>query len=144
MGKLYGRNQGIILDTHLVVVFIPFLQTSHDGYGFCRGRLVHHHHLEPPFESLVRLEIFLVFVQSSRTDSPQLTTSQCRLQDVGCIHRPGCPAGPDKRMDLIYEQYDLPVAVHDLFHDTFQPFLELSLIFRTRNQSAEIERIYFL
>ena len=47
-------------------------------------------------------------------------------------------------MYLIYEQDDLPIAVHNLFHDAFQPLFELALVFRPRNQRSEIERIYLL
>ena len=36
MRKFYRRNKGIVLYAHLVVIFIPLLESAHDGDGRCR------------------------------------------------------------------------------------------------------------
>ena len=36
MRKFYRCYQGIVLDAHLMVVFVPFLESTHDGDGRCR------------------------------------------------------------------------------------------------------------
>ena len=111
----------------MVLVFL--FQTSQYGNGFCRCRLIHHHHLESSFKRLVRFEVFLILIQRSGTDSPQFATGQCRFEDVGRIHRSGSPAGADKCMDFINEQNYLPLTVHYILYHAFKPFLEFTLIF---------------
>ena len=47
-------------------------------------------------------------------------------------------------MYLVYEQYDLTVAVHHFLHYPLKPFLELSLILGTRYKRTQIKRIDLL
>ena len=44
-------------------------------------------------------------------------------------------------MDFIDEEDHFSLAVHDLLDNSFQSLLELTLIFRTCDQSAKIQRI---
>ena len=61
--KLYGGNDCFVADAYFVMVLIAFLKTAQDGD--CAGFVgfVHHHFLESAFQSLVFLEVFLVFVE---------------------------------------------------------------------------------
>ena len=62
--EFYRCNEGIVLDTHLMVVLISLLETSHYGYGSSRRRFLDHHHLKTSLQGLVCLEIFLILVKS--------------------------------------------------------------------------------
>ena len=44
-------------------------------------------------------------------------------------------------MDLIDEQDDFSVAVHDFLYNPFQAFLKLSLIFGTCDERSEVQRV---
>ena len=140
--QLHRSYQGIILDTHLMMILIPLLEATHYRNGSRRGRLIHCNHLETALQSLVRLEILLILVQGSRADSPEFSTRERRLKDIGRIHRARRPSSTHQRMDFINEQDDLSVTVHNLLHYTFEPFLEFALIFRTCDERTKVERIY--
>ena len=87
--QLYRRDDGVIVDMHLVVVLVLLLQTTEDGNRLRGSRLVHHDHLETALKSLVLLEILAVLLDSRRADGPKLSTGQGRLQDIGSVHRTG-------------------------------------------------------
>ena len=123
------------------MVLISLLQAPQDGDGLRRSRLIHHDHLETSFQCLVGLEIFLIFVQCCGTDRPQLAPGQCRFKNIGRIHCTGSPSGTDQRMNLIYEQDNLSLAVHNVLYDAFQPLLELALILGTCYKCTHIKRI---
>ncbi len=46
----------------MVMGLVFLLDSPEDGDGIQRIRFIDHHRLEPPFERLVLLEIFLVFL----------------------------------------------------------------------------------
>ena len=138
------RNKGIILDSYLVMILILFLQPPENRYRLGRSRLVDHYHLEPAFESLVGLEIFLVLVECRRAYGPQFAPRKCRFEDVRRIHGAGSPAGSDKSVYLIYEKNDLAVAVDHFLYDSLEPLFEFSLILGTGYQGSKIERVDLL
>ena len=140
--KFDSRNKGIILDTHLVVVLVALLQTSHDRYRSCRGRLIHHDHLEPSFEGLVSLEILLILVKSGRSYGTEFASCQGGFKDIGCIHGTRRASGTDQGVDFVNEEDDLSVAVHNLLDHSLEALLELSLILCSCNQRSQVERIY--
>src|SRR6185437_2374898 len=125
----------------MMVRFIPVLQTPQDRYCVIHTGLVDHHFLEPPFERLIAFEEFLVFIERSCPDGPQLPSRQCGLQDIGGIHRSFPPAGADQRMYLIDKKDDLPITSRHLFNNAFQPLFELTLILSPRDKEAHVERI---
>ena len=125
-----------------MVVLITLLQTTHYGNGSCRRGLVHHDHLEATLQRLVRLEIFLIFVEGCGTYCPEFPSRQCRLEDIGCIHCTGSPASPDQRMYLIDEKNHLSITVHNFLDHSFETFLELSLILGSSDQGTKVKRIY--
>ena len=81
-----------------------------------------------------------VFIQRGRADAVQFTPRQRRFEQVRGIHRPIGLARADKRVHFVDEQDDLARRRGDFGQDRFQPFLELTTIFRTGNQRAHIER----
>ena len=141
VGKFHGGNQGVVFDADFVVVFVFFLQASHNGDALGGGRLVHRHHLETAFEGLVALEVFLVLVQGRRSDGPQFAAGQGRLEDVGGVHRARGASGADQGMDFIDEEDDLSVALHDFLDDPLEPFLKFALVLGAGNQGAQVEGV---
>ena len=139
--ELHGGNDGIILDAHLVVVLVAFLQSAQDGDAAQRVRFVDHDGLEPSLERLVFLEILLVFVERGGTDAPQFAAGQGRLQDVGGVHGAFALSGAHQRVDFVDEEDDLPVALRHLVDDGLQPFLELAFVFGSGDEGAHVQRI---
>ena len=74
MRELGSGNESIVLNTHLVVVFITFLQTAQNADGILHTWLVHHDSLESAFECLVLFEILLVFFQCGGSDGSDFAT----------------------------------------------------------------------
>ena len=142
MREFHRSNKGVVLNTHLMVVFITLFQTSHNGNGCRWRRLIDHHHLESPLQSLVRLKVFLILIQGRRTDGPEFASRKSRFEYIGSIHRSGRTPRPDKSVYLVYKEDNLSLAVYNLLDNTFETFLKLALIFRTCDQCSQIEGIY--
>ena len=122
------------------MILIALLQSSQDGDGRELVGFVDHHRLETTLQSLVLLEVLLVFVQCGSTDGTQLATRQGRLQDVGCIHGSLAAAGSHQRMNLVDEEDDFAFGLRHLLHNTLQSLLEFTLILRTGQQCTHVER----
>ena len=86
--QLDGSDDRLVLDAHLVVVFVTLLQPAQDRHGVVGGRFIDHHLLETAFERLVLLEVFLELVERRGADRAQLAAREGRFEDVGRIHRP--------------------------------------------------------
>ena len=136
-----GRDNRLVLDSYLMMIFVTLLQSSQNRYGIVGRRLIDHNLLESAFQSLVLLEVFLKFVQRGRSDCAQFATRQRRFENVCRIHRAVGFAGTDEGVNLVDEEQYLSVARNNFLHDPFQTLLEFALIFRTRNQCAHVERI---
>ncbi len=144
VGKFNGRNYCIVLNAHMMVVFVLFLYSSQNGNGVVDIGLVNHYGLETPFESLVFLEIFLVFVERGGTDASQFAARKCRFQNVGCVHCAFALSGSYKRVDFVDEKYNLAFGTNHFVHHRFQSFLKLALVFGACHERAHVERIHFL
>ena len=139
VAQLHGGNDGLILDTHLMVVLIAFLQATQDGNGAGNVRFIDHDGLEPAFQCLVLLEILLVFVEGRGTDAAQLATRQCRLQDVGSIHGAFAFSGTHQCVDFIDEEDDVPLRLLHLIDNRLQTFLKFAFIFGTCHERTHIQ-----
>ena len=124
-----------------MVVLVALLQAAEDRDGILLRRLIDHDLLETALEGLVLLEVLLELVERRGSDRPQLAAGECRLEDVCGIHRTRRLAGADQRVDLVDEEQDLALALHDLLHDGLQTLLELALVLRTGNQRTHVERV---
>ena len=127
-----------------MVVLVTLLQAAQNRDGFRGRRLVHHDHLEAAFQGLVGLEVFLVLVQRGGADGAELATRKGRFEDVGRVHGARGTACAHEGMDFIDEQDDLAGGVDDFLHDAFQPFFELALVFRARDEGAHVQGIDLL
>ena len=119
VAQLGSCNQGIVLDTHLVVHLITFLQATQNTDGVFHTRLVDKHTLETAFQSLVFLKILLILGQRGSTNGPQLATCQGWLQDIGRIHGALAAAGTHQGVNLIDKEDNVAVALLHLLDNAF-------------------------
>ena len=138
--QLDGSDDRLVLDAHLVVVFVTLLQPAQDRHGVVGGRFVDHHLLETAFERLVLLEVFLELVERRGADRAQLAAREGRFEDVGRIHRPRRLAGAYERVYLVDEEQDFAFRGDHLLHDGFQTLFEFALILRAGDQRTHVER----
>ena len=144
MRQVDGGNDGVVLDAHLVVVFVALLQAAQDGDGVLRRGLIDHDGLEAAFQRLVLLKIFLILLERRGADASQLAAGQGGLQDVGGVHGALALAGPHEGVYLVDEEDDASLGARHLVDDAFQPFLKLALVFRPGHESSHVERIELL
>ena len=143
--QLHGCHDGLVLDAHLVVVLVALLESAKDRYAACLVGLVHRHRLEAAFQRLVLLEVFLVLVERGGTDGAQFATGQCRLQDVGCVHRTrAVGTGPDECVYLVDEEDALTGRLYHVVDHPFEAFLKLAFILGASDECTHVERVHLL
>ena len=142
--QFHRRNAGIVLDTHLVVVLVAFLQSSQNAYCRHLVRLVNHHGLETAFQSLVFLEILLVFVERGGTDGAQFASCESRFQDVSGIHGTLSAAGTHEGVNLINKENYAPFALRHLVDDALQTLLKLAFILCAGKQGTHVKAVELL
>src|SRR6185437_5510130 len=139
--KLSGGLQRIHGVGNAVMLLEPRLQTHQnlDGLGHRR-----HHDIdlmEASRERVVLLEDAAIFLIGRRADAPDLTIGEHRFDEVGSIHdTTRCGTRADDGVDLIDEQNRARLFLQ-LGDDTLQTLLEITAIFRTRNQSAHVQSV---
>ena len=79
VGQHRSADQGIIHNLNAMEYLITFLQTTENGNGILYRRLFHHNRLETTLQSRILLNVLAVLIQSSGTDTMQLTSCQHRL-----------------------------------------------------------------
>ena len=138
--KFHGGDEGVVHDSHMVVIFIAFLQSTQDRDGRIFVGFGDEHGLETTLESLILLEVLLVLVEGGGTDGAQFATRQRRFQNVGGVHGTlARRAGPHQRVNLINEEDDFAVGVNHLLDDALQTFLKLALVFGTGHQRTHVQ-----
>ena len=143
-GQLHGGYAGVVLDAHLVVVLVAFLQSAQYAYGAQLIRLVNSDGLETTLQSLVLLEILLVFVQCSGSDAAQFAARKGWFQYVGGVHGSLTASGSHQCVYLVDEENDASVALGHLVNNTFEPLLKLALVLRPGHKRTHVERIHLL
>ena len=99
--KLYCRNNGGIFDEYLVVVFVLFFDATQNRDGIFGTGFVYDDRLKTTHKSFVFLKVLLVFIEGGGTHCAQLTSSQCRLQNIGCIHGAISATSANKRVYFV-------------------------------------------
>src|SRR5690606_21089117 len=125
-------------DLHAVVDLVLLLDAPEDADGVLDARLLDDDRLEPPFERRVLLDL-AVLVERGGADHAQLAARQRRLQHVAGVHGALGLAGPHDRVQLVYEQDDLPLGLGRLLDDGLQPLLELAAVLGARQEAAHVE-----
>ena len=81
-----------------------------------------------------------ILVERGGADRVKLASREHRLQHVRRVHRSfRCPGAHDG-VELVDEEDDLPLRLHDLVEDGFEAIFELAAIFRAGDQRAHVER----
>ena len=127
-----GSHERSVLDADAMMNLVSLAQSSKDADRVFDRRLVHHHRLEPPFERGVLLDVLAILVERRRADRVQLAARKHRLEHVRRIHRSFRRAGADHRVELVDEQDDLALGLHDFVQHRLQAIFELAAIFRAR------------
>src|SRR5690606_16310837 len=97
------RHDRRILNTNAVMNLITLLQSTKNSDSVLNGRFANINLLEPAFESLILLDVFLIFSQRCRTDRTQNTTSQCRLEHVRSVYRSLARTGSNQGVQFVNE-----------------------------------------
>ena len=79
-----------------------------------------------------------VFVDGRCADHLDLTTRQCRLQNVRGIHSTLRAAGADDGVDFVDEEDDVGIPAH-LVHDVFHPLLKFAAVLCARDHGGQIQ-----
>ncbi len=141
VAQLYGGDDGIVFDADVVMVLITFLQTSQNGNGAQRVRLVHHDNLEAAFQRFVLLEILLIFIKGSGPDASQFTACQGGFQDVGSIHGAFALTCTHQGMDFINEEDNLSFGLLYFVDDGFQAFFKFAFVLGAGYQCTHIQGV---
>ena len=142
--QLHGRYDGVVFDTHVVVVLVALLQSTQDRDGAQRIGLIDHHNLEASFQGLILLEVLLILVQGGGTNAAQFAAGQSWLQDIGCIHGPFSLARTHQGVYLVDKEDDVALALLHLVDDRLESFLKLTLVLGSSHQGTHVERIDLL
>ncbi len=135
-----GRDERRVLDPDTMVDLVPLLQAAEDRDRVLHARLFDEDRLETSLERRVLLDVLSVFVQRGRTDRPELTARQHRLEHVAGVHRALRGARAHDGVQLVDERDDLPVGPGDLLQDRLEALLELASILRAREHRAQVQR----
>ena len=140
VGKSGCRHQRVVLNADAVVDLEALLEAAQYRNGVLNARRLHQHWLEASLERRVLLDVIAVFFYSSGSDAVQFAASQHRLQHVACVQRALGLAGAHDRVQFVYEEDDLALALLDLVEHGLQPFLKLAAELGARDQRAHVER----
>ena len=119
---------------------VAFLEATQDGDGVLDARLADEDLLEAALEGGILLDVLAKLVERRRTDEPELTTGEHRLEHVAGVHGgvARCP-GTHDGVQLVDEGDDLSITGLDLFEHGLQPLLELATVLRPRDHGPEVQ-----
>ena len=135
-----GLHHRLVEHRHLVVLFERFDHAAEHPAGHLVGRLLHLHHLKPPGQGRVLLEILLVFGPGRGGDGPQFAAGERRLEHIGRITLPCLAAGADQRVSFVDKQNDRRRRLLHLVDHALEPVFEFPLHASARLQQAQVER----
>ena len=123
------------------MVFEPGLQSPQDLHRLLDRRLVDIDLLETASQRAVFFEDAAVFLIGGRSDAPQITRCQHRLDEIGRVHHAARRrARADDGVDLVDKQDRVGLALQ-VGQYRFEALLEVTTILGPRHQSAHIQRI---
>ncbi len=132
------RHQCPIGDHHIVVCLQSFFDSSEDLQRFIDAWLIHFYRLETSLQRSIFFEVLSVLFERSRTDGMQLSTCQCRLQNVRSIHASLTRSRTDNGVDLIDEENDIG-CFFDFINNCFKSVFEFPAVLCTRDQAAHVK-----
>ena len=138
--EFHGLHHRFVEHRHLVMLFERLDHAAEHPAGHLVGRLLHLHHLKPPGQGRVLLEILFIFGPGCGGDRPQLAAGERRLQHIGRIPLPSLATGANQRVGLVDEEDDRRRRLLHLVDHTLEPVFKLALHARARLQQAQVER----
>jgi hypothetical protein len=118
---------------------VALAKSAQDADRVLDCRFAHHDRLESTLERRVLLDVLAVLVERRRANRVELAAREHRLQHVRRVDRPFGGAGTDHRMKFVDEEDDLALGIGDLLQHRLEALLELTAIFRARDQRAHVE-----
>ena len=140
VGQRGSTDQSAVGDPHTVVQFILFLDAAQDRDRVFDRRFFDQKRLEPAGEGRVFFDVFAVFVERGGANAVQFAAREGGLDEVGGIHRTVGFTRADEDVHFVDEKDDFTGGIGDFAQHGLQAFLELTTIFRPRNQRAHVER----
>src|SRR5215210_1609780 len=119
---------------------VAILQPPEDLYGVIYRRLAHQHRLETPLKGGVFLYVLAVLINRRRPDDAELSAGEGGLEHVRGVHRTLGGAGPDDRVELVYEDDLLLWVLRYLVYNLLEALLELSPVLGTGDYAREVQR----
>src|SRR4051794_35080137 len=98
-----------------MMYLVAFLKTAQNSDCVLDSRLADIDLLKAPFESLVLFNIFLILVERRRTDGPQCTACERRLEHIRRVDSSLGSARAYQRVQLVDKQNYLALGLFDLF-----------------------------
>jgi len=140
IGQVGSSDHGLVGDRHTMVGLVPVTQALQDLDRVGQRWLLNLDRLEPPLESSVFFEVLAVLVERRSAYGLQLPTGEHRLQYRGGIDGAFGRAGPDQRVQLVYEQDDVATCA-DLLQHLLQALLEVAPVARPGNKGTQVEGV---
>ena len=123
-----------------MVQFVFFFNPAQDANRIGDSRLLNQKRLETAGQCGILFHVLAVFVQRGGANAMQLTTGQCRLNQVGGIHRTFRRTSTNKSMHFVNKQNDFASGILNFLEHRFQAFLKFTAIFRASDQGTHIKR----
>ena len=123
-----------------MVRFVALLEPTQDRDCVFDRRFADEHLLEATLERGILLDVLAVLVEGRRSDEAQFAASEHGLEHIGRGDGTLAPTRAHERVQLVDERDDLPVGVVDLLQHGLEPLLELTAVFRARDERREVER----
>ena len=140
-GQFNSRFDRICSVFDAVMLFEIRLQPLQDLDRIRHRWLCYVDFLETAGQRAIFFKVLTELFVRRRTHAAQFAALQGRFQQVGRIHRPTrCRTRTDHGVDFVDEQHRIRMIFH-LCHYGLQPFLEITAVTRTSQQSPHIKRI---
>ena len=124
-----------------MVLFVIRLQPTQNLHRILNRRLIDVDLLEAPHQGAVFFEIGAEFLVGGRTNAAQRARRQCRLEQVGRIHRPARRGTrTNDGVDFVDEQHGIWLRLK-LGDNRLQTLFEITTIAGARQQRPHIERV---
>mmetsp|Transcript_45439 Transcript_45439/g.81749 ORF Transcript_45439/g.81749 Transcript_45439/m.81749 type:complete len:508 (-) Transcript_45439:210-1733(-) len=142
-GEFHGCFDGLRRVSQLMMLLIPWSQASQDLFCLILRWLRYKNWLEASLKCRVLFDVLPVLIQRCCTDALELTTCQCRLQQICGIHAStfsSAAASTNQCVHLVNDQNDTTIALCDLLNHSPKALLEVTTVPCSCEQQGQIQR----
>mmetsp|Transcript_436 Transcript_436/g.587 ORF Transcript_436/g.587 Transcript_436/m.587 type:complete len:218 (+) Transcript_436:1583-2236(+) len=133
-------HKSLISNTHTMMRFIFFFETTQNRDCVGYTRFAHKHLLEATFKCSIFLHMLTIFIERCSTNQSKLTTCKHWFEKIGCIHCTISFTSTKHQVNLINKQDHFSLSLFYFFQQAFQTFFKLTTVFGTSNERAHINR----